>query len=72
MLLEGFIIELTGQNHKDKGEELPFFHRLPKPKQLCAYTQTIVRLYPNNCAPIPGLKCLKNIIFAEIYGLIGQ
>ena len=45
MLLEGLIIELTGQNHKDKGEELPFFHRLPIPKQLCAYTQTIVRLY---------------------------
>ena len=39
MLLEGLIIELMGQNHKDKGEELPFFHRLPIPKQLCAYTR---------------------------------
>ena len=64
MLLEGLIIRLTGRNHKDKGEELPFFHRLPIPKRPCAYTQTTVRLYPNDCAPIPGLKHIKNIISA--------
>ena len=32
-------IGITGQNHKDKGRKLPFFHRLPIRKRLCAYTR---------------------------------
>ena len=65
-------IGITGQNHKDKGRKLPFFHRLPIRKRLCAYTQTIVRLYPiwnasktsspfDPCYPCSFYHCLKHI-----------
>ena len=65
-------IGITGQNHKDKGRKLPFFHRLPIRKRLCAYTQTIVCLYPiwnasktsspfDPCYPCSFYHCLKHI-----------
>ena len=50
---EGEVLRLSGENTKGKrGRDgiSPSF----------AYTQTIVRLYANDCAPIPKLKRSKN------------
>ena len=37
-----------GKAPKAEGTETASDHRLPIPKRLCGYTQTIVRLYPND------------------------
>ncbi len=45
-----------GKGLRVTGREPLSLHRLPIPKRSVAYTQTIVRLYPNDCAPIRKLK----------------
>ena len=41
------------------GTKALVFHRLPIPKRLFPYTQTIVSLYTNDRSPIPKLKRLN-------------